>query len=57
MLLSLPKGQPSSVFSRMRARVSRASTKHTSGAELLPALIICRSRPFSGVLSWTPYLS
>ena len=50
MLLSLPKGQPSSVFSRMRARVM-------AWAELLPALIICRSRPFSGVLSWTPYLS
>ena len=42
--------QPSSIFSRLRARVM-------AGAELLPALIICLSRPFSCVARRTPYFS
>ena len=50
MLLSLPKGQPSPVFSRIRALV-------IAWAELLPALIICLSRPFSPAVNRTANFS
>ena len=42
--------QPASIFNRIRPRVMGC-------AELLPALIICLSRPFSCVARRTPYFS